>query len=266
MRGLGLILAILLSAFAMQSADSAFVAGHYAKSIDPNVGYTLTFSDDFTGVLDISADGPGTKWIWNKPGGGNFGDVGFGDVFSTSGGILTISLHKVSGAWHGGLMASVDQSGNGFSQTYGYFEMRAQLPAGLGSNWPAFWLASQVHVVTPATPDVEIDVMEQFGDFNPNRDNYTYHWWTSPPVQYQFGQNVGPMSDGFHTYGVDVESDYITFYFDRRALGSMVTPPEANTPLFVLVDLAISNTGSPNPATTDPSLMLVDYIHVYSKN
>ena len=34
-----------------------------------------------------------------------------------------------------GLLSSVDGKGRGFSQQYGYFEMRAWLPSGLGT-WP----------------------------------------------------------------------------------------------------------------------------------
>jgi hypothetical protein len=240
---------------------------HGRNQIDLSV-YTLTFSDDFTGTLDVSADGPGTKWIYNKPDGGNFGQVGFGDVFSTSGGILTISLHAVSSVWHGGLLASIARNGTGFAQQYGYFEMRAKFPASLGSNWPAFWLLAQNHITSAgAIDDVEIDVVEQFGNFNPTRLNFTYHHWTSPPVQSQFSSTVGDMSSAFHTYGVSIDANWIIWYFDRYEIGRMATPPEAMTPMYVLVDLACS--GSPpcgDPATTDPSDMLVDYVRVYQHN
>ena len=47
------------------------------------------------------------------------------------------------------------------------------------------------------------------------------------------------MTDDFHTYGVLVEEDFITFYFDGVELRKDRTPKEAKVPLYLMVDLAL---------------------------
>lgn len=231
--------------------------------------FTLTFADEFNGPLSASDAGPvpGTsKWMWHVPMGGDFGFTGFSDVFSTANSILTISAHTVAGAWHAGVLCSVDQSGSGFAQKYGYFEMRAQFPSA-GSTWPAFWLLSQSHLTSGGTiPAVEIDIVEQFANFNPQIDSFTYHnYGTTPFTVYQLNKTVGDMSSQFHTYGVSIDPTSIIFYFDRFEIGRILTPPEANTAFYVLVDLALSSS-TPDGNTADPSLMLVDYVRVSQFN
>jgi len=55
--------------------------------------------------------------------------------FTLEGGILRIEARKNDkGKWESGLLASADGNGRGFSQQYGYFEMRAKLPKGPGSG------------------------------------------------------------------------------------------------------------------------------------
>jgi hypothetical protein len=97
--------------------------------------YKLVFDEEFS-HLDVSAWGPGTRWIAHTPWAGDFGDAQFVDPqkdfpFSVANGELRIEARKGDdGKWQSGLLASVDANGNGFSLQYGYFEMRAELPAG----------------------------------------------------------------------------------------------------------------------------------------
>ncbi len=103
--------------------------------------YTLTFDENFD-AIDMSAWGPGTRWIAHTPWAGDFGDARFVDLqpsfpFSVSNSTLQIKARKGDdGTWQSGLIASVDADGHGFLQQYGCFE-KAELPPGPGL-WPAF--------------------------------------------------------------------------------------------------------------------------------
>ncbi len=96
--------------------------------------------------------------------------------------------------------------------------MRAKLPKGLGT-WPAFWLMGVPQLVEPkdkkTIPQIEIDVVEQYG-VGPNALHTTLHLWG--PGKYHWAEGdtsiVAGMTDDFHTYGVSVEDDFTTFYFD----------------------------------------------------
>ncbi len=235
--------------------------------------YKLTFDEDFREPLSISAWGPGTRWIAHTPYAGDFGDAGFGDPgpnspFSVSDGILKIEAKKVEGRWRSGLICSVDPKGQGFSQKFGYFEMRAKLPKGLGT-WPAFWLMGVPQLVEPrdrkTITQVEIDVVEQYG-VGPNALHTTLHLWGPGNFHWAEGEPsvVSGMTDDFHTYGVSVEDDVIIFYFDRVELRRCKTPKEAKVPLYLMVDLALGG-GWPIDRTPDPSVMLVDYVRAYAK-
>ena len=236
--------------------------------------YTLTFDEDFKAPLNISAWGPGTRWIAHTPYGGDFGDAGFGDPekdspFRVVDGILRIEAKKVGDKkWRSGLICSVDPKGQGFSQQYGYFEMRAKLPKGLGT-WPAFWLMGIPQLVQPkdrkTIPQIEIDVVEQYG-VGPNILHTTLHTWGPGDQHWAEGDTtvVTGMTDDFHTYGVSVEPDTIVFYFDGREIRRDPTPKDARVPLYLMVDLALGG-GWPTDKTPDPSVMLVDHVRAYAR-
>lgn len=235
--------------------------------------YRVTFDEDFSGPLSVSAWGPGTRWIAHTPYAGDFGDAAFADPepgfpFTVKDGILRIEAKKVGGKWRSGLLSSVDPRGAGFSQRFGYFEMRAKFPRGAGT-WPAFWLMGVPQLVEPrdkkTLTQVEIDVVEQYG-VGPNALHSTLHLWGPGDFHWAVGDAsiVVGMADTFHTYGVLVEDDFITYYFDRVALRKDQTPREAKVPLYLMIDLALGG-GWPVGQTPDPSYLLVDYVRAYAK-
>jgi glycosyltransferase involved in cell wall biosynthesis len=231
-----------------------------------------TFTEDFN-TLSVSARGEkSSRWIAHTPWNGDFGDAAFADPqpdfpFRVKDGILEIEARKdADGKWQSGLLASATPTHSGFAQRYGYFEMRAELPPGPGT-WPGFWLnANQPHGDT--RPGVEIDVIEYYGQF-PDAYHSVVHVWdqADPQKSRQYDHITavppGSLTSGFHTYGVDVEPDWITFYLDRRETWRLATPPELKDPMMVLIDLALGS-GWPIDQTPNPSIMKVDYVHVFA--
>jgi hypothetical protein len=233
--------------------------------------FVPTFGEEFD-TLSVSPWGEnGSRWIAHTPWHGDFGDAAFADPrpgfpFRVRAGILEIEARKdADGKWQSGLLASAAPSTVGFSQHYGYFETRAQLPPGPGT-WPAFWLGTN-QPEGSKEPGVEIDVFEYYGQF-PNAYHSAIHVWEKvDPTKSRAEDHItdvspGSLTNAFHTYGVDVEPDWITFYLDRRETWRVATPPELQEPLLVLVNLALGS-GWPIDETPNPSIMKVDYVHAY---
>jgi hypothetical protein len=226
-----------------------------------------SFEDRFH-TLDVSATGPGTRWIAHTPWFGDFGDAQFTDPgpsfpFTTGADGLTITaLKDAEGKWRSGLLSSTDPKSQGFAAQYGYFEMAATFPPGKGT-WPAFWLLTADR---GANPDIEIDVIEYYGHWT---DRYqavvtvrpkgglperSQHHWISVPA----GSLVGTE----HAYGVAVGRQDVVFYLDRKEVWRTPTPPEHQKPLGVLLNLALGS-GWPIDETPNPSQMKVSRVAYY---
>jgi serralysin len=150
---------------------------------------------------------------------------------------------------------------NSFTQLYGYFEIRAKLPAGKGF-WPAFWLLPKV--LLPKPP--EIDVVEVLGDQLTNLF-VTAHWNEGAEAKKKSYKIVVPdLSADFHRYGALWNSTHIAWYFDGRRVAYTTTPTDLRSPMYLLLNLAVGGKwpGIPNGATRFPGNMLVSYIRVYS--
>jgi beta-glucanase (GH16 family) len=194
--------------------------------------------------------------------------------FNVGNGYLTIRAQLESdGKYYGGLLSSVDSKGNGFSQKYGYFEMSAMLPSGLGT-WPAFWLMDVTGLVTPSQNHHEIDILEAYGD-GPGIMRSTLHYWDSSNSSGDWGYGQSSiqcsMYHNFHTYGMDIQPDFLTVYYDRMEVMRFPNkiPNVAENydrPLYIMVNLAIGGGSSRNNETNlnkGPQDMLVQYVKVW---
>jgi hypothetical protein len=140
-----------------------------------------------------------------------------------------------------------------FTQTYGYFEMRAKLPRGKGV-WPAFWLLPADLSWPP-----EIDVMESVGD--PSKVYVTLH---SNAVKAE-GTEVRVTPDDFHTYAVSWTKEQVIWFVDGREVKRMPTPPDMHKPMYLLANIALGGdwAGQPDASTRFPARMTIDYIRAY---
>jgi beta-glucanase (GH16 family) len=232
------------------------------------------FAEDFNS-LSVSGDPEDhRRWFAHTPWGGDFGDAAFTDPqpdfpFSLRDGILRIEARKgEDDKWRSGLLASAYPDGAGFAQRYGYFEARAKLPSGPGV-WPGFWLnANQPR--SDKEPGVEIDVLEYYGQFPEGFHSSLHIWDNSGADNNRVTDHVTPVAYGslsrdFHTYGVDVEPDWVVFYLDRHETWRIATPAELTKPLMVLASLALGS-GWPIDRTRNPSIMEIDYVQVYERD
>lgn len=231
--------------------------------------YRQTFGETFQ-HLDVSAWGPDTRWIAHTPWHGDFGDAAFADPepgfpFQTASGILRIEARKdLAGKWQSGLLSSRDKQGpgaTGFAQLYGYFEIETKLPPGPGT-WPSFWLSG-----IGSKPGAEIDVFEYYG-MAPDSYHANVHVWYDGQQLFGDGKVVaippGAATSDFNRYGVAVDHDWVTFYFNRKQVWRTPTRPEYRQPLFLLTDLALGS-GWPIDKTPNPSFMYVKSIAVYAR-
>lgn len=250
-------------------------------------GYSLTFSDEFTrAYLDTSVWN--TKYWWGGRTLASNGEMQYFadrstavvqqvpsvDPFTISAdpgeagdGILTITARPSPdlGLTDGlPYVSGLINTHGTFSQTYGYFEISAQVPSGQGL-WPAFWLLPQSGNWPP-----EIDVLELLG-----HDATTYYvgsHWTDPYGGHAYrtqGVATGTdLSQGFHTYGTLWTADTIAFYLDGTEVYSMPTPGGMNEPMYLLAGLAVGGNwpGAPDSTTPFPAEFQIDYMRVWAQN
>jgi Glycosyl hydrolases family 16 len=245
-----------------------------AKTLDLR-GYHLTLNESFE-VMSISDSKThdGSRWYakneeccMSTTDGTSTAMVGVSspqNPFSLiPGGGLNIRLQRTSKSWTSGVITSVDSVGEGFSQQYGYFEMKAKFPHG-EDTWPAFWLLNTASKQSHA-PAGEIDVVEYIA--NPHFANYistTLHDWSNHTAPAASHHRVPSPTSGFHTYGMMWTPSTMTFYFDSAVTMRCPTPSIMKQPYYLLVDLGIGS-GWPTENTPHTNDLQIQYIHAYSE-
>jgi beta-glucanase (GH16 family) len=231
----------------------------------PPPGYTLVFSDNFT-TVNVSNWGPipPAKWIAHTPYNGDFGNALFTDPKYEGGpfhadawGRLRIKqwYDPPTKAWRTGMLCSVDNKGNGFSQALGYWTCRMQMPRGIGC-WPSFWLLGLNGMKHDGKPVAEVDAVEWYGNAPYIVRSAAAHIgkaWKSPldPRVY------------FQDYAVLINSDYIHFYVNNTETWKIKTPPEALEPMYCMVDFGLGG-GWPITGATTPNYLYVESVRCYA--
>ncbi|MGI6851212.1 family 16 glycosylhydrolase [Mesorhizobium sp. 1B3] len=238
----------------------------------------LTFADEFdslslwngqTGTWD-------TNYWWGAPNGSTLPDnkelewyidtdyrpTKSVNPFSVEDGVLTITAARApeeirpfinNYEYTSGMITSFES----FSQTYGYFEIRADMPDTQGT-WPAFWL-----LPADGTWPPELDVIEMRGQ-NPNQLVLTAHSEaTGEHTQIRSVANVSD-TEGFHTYGLLWTQNELVWYFDDVEVARAETPPDMHDPMYMIANMGLGGwAGTPADGLATPAEMKIDYIHAY---
>ncbi len=156
--------------------------------------------------------------------------------------------------------------------TYGFFEIRAKLPCGVGT-WPAIWML-------PSDPDVEwpaggeIDIMEHVG-FEPGVIHHSIHTTAfnfSRGSQVTTQHELPDACDVMHKYQLLWTSEFMVFGVDDRP--KFLFNKESNkrsrwpfdAPQHLLLNIAVGGTWGGQrgiEASAFPARMEVDYVRVY---
>ena len=158
--------------------------------------------------------------------------------------------------------------------TYGYYEIRAQLPCARGT-WPAIWMMPEG---TYRWPDGgEIDIMEQVGS-QPEVVHGTLHttlFVHTKGTQRGAETRVRGSCEAFHAYQLDWRPDSIRIGVDGRAFMKVLNNQPGGQgawpfdhPFHMILNLAMGGNWAGAKGIDDaalPQRMLVDYVRVYQR-
>jgi beta-glucanase (GH16 family)/Ca2+-binding RTX toxin-like protein len=266
---------------------SQLASANFELQFDTSKLGAMTFHDDFTGPLSLwdATNNPSGAWrpdfgYQGVNGVGSYTEVGNSEAeiytspyfrgapgnsplnpfTSNADGTLTITAApsadpNIFGYHYTSGMISTAPS---FAQTYGYFEMRAELPSTAGA-WPAFWL-----IPADGSWPPELDVMETLTS-DPHADYTTWHSGAGGVTTSNgISSFIPDTASGFHTYGVLWTKTDLTWYVDGVEVFHQATPADMNKPMFMIANLALGGWGGAIDNSAMPAQMKIDYVHAYA--
>lgn len=251
-------------------------AAHVGAASTQAQDWQLVWSDEF----DVDGLVDETKWSYQVGGGGwgnrelqYYTEARSENVRVEDGHLVIEAVNEDFGGndYTSGRIRTLGQG----DWLYGRLEVRAQLPAGLGT-WPAIWmLASDSNYGNGGWPDTgEIDIMEAVG-YDPGHTHSAIH---TDALNHTLGNNpsgtmdVPTSANEFHVYALEWTPTRITTFVDgeenmvfNRNGASWERWP-FDRPFHLILNLAVGGTwgGAQGVEPNDfPTELRVDYVRVY---
>jgi len=253
---------LLIAAFQIIGGAKAQLV-NFNPNNPANSGYTIAFDDEFEGpVLNLSKWNTG--WAWNNGLGTNIStyphDEALPENITLSEGVANFAITR--GPTPHGLPygTSVANTWGKFNQTYGYWEIRLEMPNNAAGAWPAFWLVPETFAWPP-----EIDIMEWLGNLS-TTDFMTLHY-TQNGAMKQSGASsqVLNFNTAFHQLGLLWTPTSVTWYIDGLQVAQS-TSGIPSQPMYMILNIDTGGwSGNAIGLTTVfPIQLKVDYVRVWS--
>ena len=158
---------------------------------------------------------------------------------------------------------------------YGYIEISAKLPSGVGT-WPAIWMLPTHDKYGTWPRSGEIDIMEHVG-FEQDIIHTTIHtkaYNHKINTQKNAHAKVPGVSKSFHTYAIDWTPDRIEWFVDGESFfvfeNENATSAEwpFDIPYYLIMNVAIGGAWGGQKgidANLKDASMVIDYVRVYQK-
>lgn len=165
-----------------------------------------------------------------------------------------------------------------FQQTYGRWEARMKLPAGVGL-WPAFWMLGINNGCGGWPSCGEIDIMENRGR-SPRNSSSALHgpgYSGNTPIShgYTLPAAAPSLMEDFHVFAAEWTANQIRFYVDgilhytvNRADVTRYGAWAYDRPFYAILNLAVGGQFDGNrlpPDSALPAKVTVDYVRIYKE-
>jgi beta-glucanase (GH16 family) len=239
-------------------------------TLGPPDGYALHFADEFDAeLIDESVWGFEIgPWPYN-----NELECYLSENASIEEGYLVIEARKESMQGREYTSARLTTQGK-LDMTYGYLEVRAALPTGIGT-WSAIWLLPSDLRYGGYLHSGEIDMVERVG-YDAKRVHSTIHTFSNNSVKgnaITAFTRLGRKDDDFHVYGLLWNEDALYLSFDGIKMLTYLRSEDAtpdswpfDVSFHLILNLAVGGSWGGIKGVDDeafPQRMLIDYVRYY---